>query len=371
MKRKNKIPNGILVVSLILLIGVVFYFGVLNTEFNTSQQTLYESYSVDYKAKTITFASTSTDDLRAHAFKSQHAYYDIMNTYHFDQVKKARGDNFWKLTLEANGINSDDYELSSTRRTDSIFVHKDWKDYATKSWDESDNAYKYTLQDGSVLPNHNKVIALGYVWDYRGTYHGGYSASMMNDLKNRMVCYVEGKTTVVSHEIYLKSDRTEAFVTNYKIWGDVAWNAGLFTCNVDVAEFKKLLPATYTQPGGVTRAVTTAGVNGRVVFIVDGTKPSPTPIQEPVVEADPVTPGEEDTPDEEVVTFYRDENEICSAVTILPQNKLANDYTTLNSCLNKTEEVTESDNFLWRILAGIGILVLIFGSIFLLRRLRK
>jgi len=308
----NKTTKGVIIGSAIL-IGAILFFSY----FQTKQQlypgsgTLYNSWDVDLNTKQLTYSDTSTEDLRANAFKSEHGLTGSLGN---DFSSGGLNKRFWRFFLIANDVNPDNFRDYSGMVSSGVFSPINFEDLVTANYDESQRAWVYR-SSVPVGEDINKIKDLGFSWDYRGTWKGGYKTSVMQDMANKMACYVEGQTTVLADGIYLKSDRSEKFIQSYKIYGETQYTQGSFICKVNTDELFNELPKTFTRSDGATVNVGGAGIDGKVVFYFG----------------------------ERSYNKYRLTNNQCNLIEIKESEITSNDYSSLEICNSKIEDETPED----------------------------
>jgi len=339
MKKKTK--KQILIGSLIL-IGILLFLNFTGflSQLYPSSGTLYNSWSVDLDKLELTYSDTSTQDLRAHAFKPLHSLTgELSNDFSSGELNK----RFWRFFLKANNVNPDNFRDYSGRVLSGVFTPINWESLASRVWDESDGAYKYVAYS-PVGEDIEKIKSLGFSWDYRGCWSGGYKTSIMQDMANKMACYVEGYTTALANDIYIKPDRSQSFSQKYKIFGDASFDGDSFRCQVDTNELFEDLPKTFIRPSdGATVSVGGAGVDGKVVFYFGEKKYKVYSLKNnecsySELELAEITPKDytsrEECEQHILKQFYRLENRKCNIVQVSEFDRQSNDYVELLLCQN-------------------------------------
>jgi len=319
----NKTTKGVIIGGAIL-IGAILLFSYFQVkqELIPSSGTLYNSWSVDLNNKQLIYSDTSTQDLRANAFKSKHGLIRDSSNYFSDAGENKR---FWRFFLKANDIDPDNFRDYSGKKLSGIFSPNTIPGLFHNELESLGFSYNHHVQTASVFVgdqtyccgssnccadpswmvfpkccySHEQTIITGE----EAYWAGGYKESIMQDMANKMACYVEGQTTVLADGIYLKSDRSENFVQSYKIYGETQYT-GSFICKVNTDELFNELPKTFTRSDGATVNVGGAGVDGKVVFYFG----------------------------ERSYNKYRLTNNQCNLIEIKESEITSNDYENLESC---------------------------------------
>jgi len=379
-KTKKKVITSMSISIILILLGLVFYFGVLQT-MRPSQGTAYSQTS--FTKDTITYSRLWNN--YEMGFSNIHFLAPSSDGNTGGDFESNSNSGLSLFYLEQNNIDSSKFSASGYKPLVCAFSPKNIVDpplYNNElknlgfTYYPRTEGYYYSTGGDSRICGYDGCCAECWVgWGCGGDtnracvsfkkykvtgqsacWTGNYQSSILSSFVSQMTCSVIGNVNSLCQKSPVgASDRCVPYSYPYDIQGKVSYQSGnAFVCSVDRTKLFNKLPQTMIRPDGRNVSVALVGMsNPKVVFEIAQEKifyrlsnnacNTITILENLKTEKDYITLAEcEENIIETEESFYRFQGNTCVVVNILPSEKTVNDYNTLIGCEENIIETEES-----------------------------